>query len=77
MKVTSNVPPTERPPALITIEMTEADARLLLAILGGSHYGGNDFKPLYEKSYTKFSAVWDGSIGQRLYDGLKPVIQGL
>lgn len=78
MKVTSNIPaPTERPPALITIEMTEADARLLLAIMGGSHAAGNDFKPLYDKSYSKFNSVWDGTIGERLYNSLKPVVQGL
>lgn len=75
MKATANIPP----PALktISLEMSEADARLLFTILGGSNYQGTDFKPMYDSNFTKYGSVWDGTIGIRMYEALKPIVRSL
>lgn len=78
MKVTvNNPPPAPQPPKTVSIELSETDARLLLAILGGANYKGEDFKPLFHNNHNRYGSVWDETFGHRLYTHLKPVIQRL
>jgi hypothetical protein len=77
MKVTVNSFPPVQPPKTISIEMSEEDARLLLAILGGANYEGEDFKPLYYNNQYRYDSVWDKTIGHRLFSALSPIIRNL
>ena len=75
MKATANIPPPT--PVTVSIEMSEADARLLFTILGGANCDGSDFKLPYHNNYSYNGSVWDHTFGSRLFNALKPIIQGL